>query len=169
MTFRHSARRPLTYAAAALLAFGLGTAYAQPVGPGPGHGPGPMGHGPMLEQTLQALKGKLALNTMQQTLWDNAVAQGSAARDSGKALMQKVKDAMAAELAKPEPNLAAVAAVADDAETQGRTLRHAVRDQWLQLYATFSADQKAIVRDALQQKLTMMESFAAKMRARHGG
>ena len=60
--------------------------------------------------------------------------------------MQKVHDALTAELAKPEPDLAAVAAIADGVQASNQTLRQSVRDQWLQLYATFTPEQKAVVR-----------------------
>ncbi len=81
--------------------------------------------------------------------------------------MQGVKDALAAELAKPEPDLAAVAAAADSAQQQALALRHQVRDAWLALYATFSPEQKAVVKGILQQHLAKMESFHQKMLERH--
>ena len=102
-------------------------------------------------------------------MFDSAVAQTKAARDSGRALHQKVKDALTAELAKPEPDLAAVAAVADGVQQQGIALRHQVRDAWLQLYATFSPEQKAVVRDLMQQHMARMGSFRQKMKDRMSG
>jgi len=39
----------------------------------------------------------------------------------------------------------------------------------LNLYATFTPDQKTVVKNALQQKLTRMEQFREKMRQRHAG
>ena len=171
MISRNRSRRVLASVAAGIFALAVGATWALPPGPGPGHGPmgGPHGHGFGIEQTLEALKGKLALNATQQPLWDSAAAQSGAARESGRALMQKVKDAMRAELTKPEPNFAAVAAVADDAEQQGRALRRQVRDQWLNLYATFTPAQKAIVRDAVQQRMDAMDGFRERMRQRKGG
>jgi len=109
-------------------------------------------------------KANLNLNTSQQTMFDAAVAQSKAAHEQGRALMQKVKDAMTAELAKAEPDLAAIAAAADDARAQGQALRKQVRTQWLNLYATFSPDQKAVVRDLLQKRMARMDSFRQKMR-----
>lgn len=150
-------------AAAAVLALTGVAAMAQPAG---GHGPGP-GHGPRagieIEYVLSALKGQLNLNTSQQLMWDNAVAQTKAAHTAGRANMQKVHDALAAELAKADPDLVAVAAVADNARTTNQTIRHGVRNQWLQIYGTFSPDQKAVVRDALSQRLARMDSIRAKM------
>ena len=74
---------------------------------------------------------------------------------------------MRAELAKTEPNLAAAAAVADDAWPQGWALRHQVRDEWLKLYAAFSAEQKAVVGDLLQKRMDRMEAFRQKDAGAH--
>ena len=76
----------------------------------------------------------------------------------------KVKATLNAELAKAEPDLAAVAAAADAAADQARAQRIAIRNEWLALYATFSPAQKAVVKDGLQQRLARMESFREKMR-----
>ena len=76
---------------------------------------------------------------------------------------------MNAELAKAEPDLAAVASVADDVQASNSALRKQVRSTWLALYATFTPDQKAIVRDALKQRIAQMESFRQKMQQRRGG
>ncbi len=101
----------------------------------------------VMPRMLERAKESLNLNTSQQTMWDAVVAQGKAAREAGRANRGSVKDALAAELAKAEPDLAAVAAAADAVEQQNRALRRQVRDQWLALYATFSPEQKAVVRD----------------------
>lgn len=164
---RSSLRRVFAAAAAALaLAFG-GSAVAQPAG---GHGAphAMMGDGAdgMLGHLIAHAQTQLKLNTSQSGMFDAAVAQSKAARDTSRTLHQQVKDALTAELAKPEPDLAKVAAVADGAQQQGITLRHQVRDSWLQLYATFSPEQKAVVRDLMQQHLARMESFRQKMKDR---
>jgi Spy/CpxP family protein refolding chaperone len=162
----------LTAAVSAALTLGAVAALAQPAG-GP-WGPGPHWHGPhgpgapeqMIGRLIENAKAQLNLNTSQQLQFDAAVASGKAARDSGQALRQKVKDAMTAELAKSEPDLAAVAAVADDAQQQGQVLRKSVRSQWLALYATFTPDQKAAVRDALQKAIANAETMRQRMQNR---
>jgi len=118
---------------------------------------------------IAALKGQLNLNTSQQTMWDNAVATAKAARDSARASQQKVHDALTAELAKAEPDLAAVAAVGDAARDSAAAQHRQVRDAWLALYATFTPEQKTVVKNSLQEKLTRMEQFREKMRQRHAG
>jgi hypothetical protein len=102
-------------------------------------------------------------------MWDSAVAATRQARDAGRAEMQRVHDAMQAELAKAEPDLAAMAVIADSAHAQGQALRKQVRDQWLALYATFSPAQKAVVRDALVQRMQRHEQMRERMRQRFGG
>jgi Spy/CpxP family protein refolding chaperone len=157
----NSKTRLAAFAAAALLALTGAAAVAQPAG-GPWHG---HGHGGVeIENVLAALKGQLTLNTSQQLMWDNAVAQTKAAHDAGRAGMQKVRDAMTAELAKAEPDLAAVAAVADSVRASNQTLRQGVRDQWLKIYATFTPEQKGVVRDALQKRMARMQQMLDKMR-----
>jgi Spy/CpxP family protein refolding chaperone len=151
-------------AATAVLALTGAVAMAQPgFGHGAGHphgGPGGM----EIEHVLGAVKGQLNLNTSQQVMWDNAVAQTKSAHETGRANMQKVHAAMKAELAKPEPDLAAVSAVADSTQASNQALRQDVRKLWLQVYATFSPEQKAVVRDALAKQVARMEAMGAKMR-----
>ena len=118
---------------------------------------------------IAALKDKLGLNTSQQAMWDNATAAGKAARESARASRQQVHAALTAELAKPEPDLAAVAAAADAARNASAATHRQVRDAWLNLYSTFTLEQKAVVKSSLQQKVARMEQFREKMRQRHGG
>ena len=129
-------------------------AYAQP-----GSGMGSPLH------MLAAVKSQLNLNTSQQLQWDNAAAQAKAAHDAARASHAQVKAALQAELAKPEPDLASVATLADGARQQAESGRRAARDAWLALYSTFTPDQKAVVRDALQAGLANM---AARRHARSG-
>jgi Heavy-metal resistance len=116
---------------------------------------------------IAALKDKLSLNTSQQLQWDAAVAQTKSTRDAARASFAQLKAATQAELAKGEPDLAALAAQADAIHAQNALTRKAVRDTWLALYATFTPDQKAIVRDAIVAKLARMEQFRAHMMQRH--
>ena len=103
-------------------------AFAQPHAGAPMHGFGdPLG-------AIAAVKSQLALTDTQQQQWDNAVAQSQAARDSGRAGFGQLKAAMQAELAKPAPDLAAVAALADNIQQQNSALRRQARDAWLAVH-----------------------------------
>ena len=149
--------------AAALLAFGVQGALAQPGG-GPGHGR--HGQGLAIEQVMASLKGQLNLNTSQQVMWDSAMAHTTAARATGRTNFESARAALNAEIAKAEPDFAAVAAAADAAQANNQTLRKQVRDEWLKLYATFSPAQKGVVRDAVKTRVARMEAVGAKMKER---
>ena len=163
MTFQHTFRGIAAVAAVAMAtAFGTGAAGAQPMG-GP-HGPG--GADAMIGHLIAQAKADLKLNTMQQGMFDTAVANSKAAHETSRALRGKVRETLQAELAKPEPDLAAVAAAADAAIETGRLQRKAIRDEWLALYAQFSPEQKAVVRDLLQKRVSQGETFRQRMRER---
>ena len=157
MTIR-LASRLAAIAAVALIGAG-GAAVAQPYGHGH-HGGGDV------VMAIAALKGQLNLNTSQQAMWDSVVAQGKAARESARGAMQNVHDTLTAELAKAEPDLAAVSAAADAARAAAEQSHRQVRDAWLNLYSTFTPDQKAVVKSAIQRHLAKAEQFREEMKAR---
>ena len=163
MTFHRSFLTIAGVAAVALAtAFGSQAALAQLAG-------GPHGHGApdeMIGHLIAHAKDKLNLNTSQQGMFDTAVADSKAAFAAGRALHDKVKTTLQAELAKPEPDLAAVAAAVDSAMDQARAQRKAIRAEWLALYGTFTVEQKAVVKEMLQKRLAHAESFRKKMRER---
>jgi len=166
MMLQQKLRRTTAVAAAALaLTLSGAAAVAQPGGPhGHGHGgPDSIGH------LIVSAKAQLNLNTSQQQMFDNALANTKAAFATGKSLHDSVKNTLDAELAKNEPDLAAVAAASDNAQAQGEALRKQIRGQWLALYATFSPDQKAVVKSMIQQRMAEADAFRAKMQQRHGG
>jgi hypothetical protein len=148
----------LAIAAAAGISAVASHALAQ--APGPHHG-----HGDPIAM-IAALKDKLNLNTSQQQQWDSVIAQTQAARQAARAGFDQLKAATQAELAKAEPDLASLAAQADAIHQQNATARKSVRDGWLALYATFSAQQKGVVRDAIVAKLSRLEQFRAHMKER---
>jgi protein CpxP len=150
--------------AGALIALGSHAALAQPGGPGYRHG-GP-GHGFAMENVLASVKGQLNLDTSQQVMWDNAAAATKAARETGRPSMQQAHATLTAELAKAEPDFAAVAAAGDAAQANNQALRKQVRDQWLALYTTFTPAQKAVVRDAVKARVDRMDAFRATMQQR---
>jgi hypothetical protein len=82
--------------------------------------------------------------------------------------MLAVRDAMRAELAKPEPDLAGVAAIADAARDKPQAERLKVRGAWLNLYGTFTVAQKQVVRDHLVQRMERHDAWREKARARFG-
>ena len=113
---------------------------------------------------IAGAKAQLNLNTSQQVMFDNAVAAAKAARATFRQNMDQLHTVLNNELAKSEPDLAAVAAASDVAQANNQALRKQVRDQWLALYATFSPSQKAVVRDTIKARVTRMEAFRERMR-----
>ena len=124
---------------------------------------------PLLDGNPLAMLGKvksdLNLNTSQQLQWDAVVAQTKAAHDAGRANFEQLKTALQAELAKPEPDFAAVATIADGVRGQHAALHKQTRDAWLALYATFTPEQKAVARDAIKAGIARMQA----RRAMHHG
>jgi len=160
---RTSLAKLLATAAAAFTLVFTAAASAQPA-PGTSADPGAM-----IERMLQHAKAKLNLDSSQQVAWDNAVAASKAAHQAMRANRQKVNDALQAELAKPQPDLASVAALADEVAQQNRVQHVGARNQWLTLYAMLSPDQKTIVRDGIASRMARLEAFRDRMRARMQG
>ena len=159
-------RRGLVAVASGFFALGASLAGAQGHHHGGHHRGG--SHGLEVTGVIAEVKERLALDSSQQVLWDSAVAATKAAREAGRAEFQRLHAAARAELAKAEPDLAALAMTMDQARSAGQAVRGQVRDEWLKLYATFSPAQKQVVRDELNRRLERMERFGEKMRERFG-
>jgi len=160
MTMQSNLRRITLVSAAALaMTLGAGAAVAQPAG-----GPhGPSAGDQMIGNLIERAKTQLNLNTWQQKLFDTAVADTKLAREAARARHQQVKDALQLQLGSADPDLAAVAKIADAVEQQNRDARRQIRDEWLNVYSQFNADQKAIIRDMLQKRMAHAETFRQKM------
>jgi Spy/CpxP family protein refolding chaperone len=172
-------RKPIAIASALLVAAALafaGTGHAAgpqgPAGgpPAPAGGPpmsgGPMMSGGLVEHVIAQMKERLSLDSSQLQMFDAARAKTLAARDQAMAQRAGVRAKIDAELAKPEPDLASVAALFDGVEEQSRATRHQARDQWLKLYANLRPDQKALVRDALRERLSHADGSRERIRER---
>lgn len=176
-------RKPVAIASALVVAAALafagsghaaGPHGAGPQGGGP-HGAHAMGAGPgggmhmtggMVEHVLAQMKDRLALDSSQLQMFDTARAQTLAARDQAFSQRAGIRAKVDAELAKTEPDLAAVAAMFEGAEEQGRAARQQARDQWLKLYANLRPDQKLVVRDALRERVSHADNVRERMRDR---
>jgi protein CpxP len=123
--------------------------------------PGHEMHDPLA--VLQRIQAKLNLNTSQQQQWDAAVAQSKAAHEAIRANFQQLKAATQAELAKTDPDLAALATLSDQLQQQNIAQRQQARAAWLALYGTFSADQKTTVKDAINARMARMDAFRQRM------
>ena len=129
----------------------------------PGHGM----HDPFA--VLQRIQAKLNLNTSQQQQFDAAVAQSKTVHDAMRANFQQLKTATQAELAKADPDLAALASLSDQLQQQNIAQRKQARAAWLALYGTFSAEQKTTVKDAINARMARMDAFRQRMQNRLSG
>jgi Spy/CpxP family protein refolding chaperone len=128
---------------AVLLAAGLaamGSAIAHPGFGGHGGGPGGIGFGPRAE----ALKSRLNLTAAQEQQWAALVAESQQAREAARSTAQATRQAMRDEMAKADPDLARMAALSDSVRDKMQATRRQIRDRWLELYATFSPEQKSV-------------------------
>src|SRR5262249_47782879 len=114
-------------------------------------------------------KDQLNRSPDKKTQWDAAPAQRKSPHDARRQNRQQFRQAVQAELAKPEPDLAALATLGDGLRQKGEASHQQVRNAWLQLYATFTPAQKAVVKDALLQRMQKMQQFHDKMSSRHEG
>ena len=121
-----------------------------------------------LTAAIVALKSQLNLTASQEAILDSALASGKAAREAARASRLTVKQLVQEELSKPTPDLAKIAAAEDQVRDAAINARRSVRNQLLQLYATFSPAQVAVVKDAMSRRLSRFESFREHMRERFG-
>jgi len=163
----HHTGKTRRFAATLALAAGLA---ALPALAQPGHHGmhGMHGGGSPLAHAILSLQAQLNLTASQQAQLDAVVAAGKAARDAARQSRQTVMQLAKDELAKPTPDLAKVAAAQNQAMDAATNARRAVQNQLLQLYATFTPAQVAVVKDALSKRMERMESFRDKMHKRFG-
>lgn len=139
----------LSILAAALLVGLAGVASANMDGPGRG--------GDRMMAGMEQVHAKLKLTPDQEAAWKQAQEKSRATMKDRRDAHQKVHEAMKQELAKAEPDFAAVAKVADQTQEANLKSRREGRDQWLKLYATFTPEQKIIARDFMRERMARME------------
>ncbi|HEV2042248.1 MAG TPA: hypothetical protein VGT81_19760, partial [Casimicrobiaceae bacterium] len=95
--------------------------------------------------------------------------QSTTVHEAIRANFQQLKAATQAELAKADPDLAALASLSDQVQQQNIAQRKQARTAWLALYGTFSAEQKVTVRDAINARMARMDAFRQRMQDRLPG
>jgi Spy/CpxP family protein refolding chaperone len=158
--------------AAGLCGIGLlAVAQTAPTASPPG-GPGFHHHGQEMGDPLGVLlriKGDLNLNTSQQQQWDSALALSKSAHETIRGNIQQLVAAVQTQVATTAPDLRALAAQADALQEQNLAARKQARAAWLALYDTFSAEQKAVVANALSTRLARMQAWKARILGQTGG
>lgn len=106
------------------------------------------------------IRDALRLTPEQQQAWQAIRAKREALRKARFQTWSQVRHALREELAKPEPDLARVAALRDAQSERNLQARKEIEDMRLKLYATFSPEQKAVVRDFLKARLARGERWS---------
>ena len=162
MSAPHHRSRKLALAAALCAGIAATSAMAEPGGHHHRR------HHDGLAGAIVALKSQLNLTASQEQMLDSAIASRTSAREATRASRQTVKQLAKDELAKPTPDLAKIAAAQDQVQDAAMNARRTVRNQMLQLYATFTPEQVAVVKEAMNRRLSRAESFGDRMRERFG-
>ena len=115
----------------------------------------------------EKLAAELKLSPEQRAQWDALIQKSKAQFEATRKAHKDMHEALKAELAKPEPDLAALAAKADEMRDKGRAAHKEVRDGWLKLYAGFSAEQKGIVKKHIQYHMSRFEKMRNRMHDMH--
>ena len=119
-------------------------AFSQAPTRGPGAGGG-------IEQAIVHVRAKLDLTADQFAALDAIVAsaksQGKAAHDAAQTIIAQMK----VELAKPQPNLRALAQWQDSLQPQREAIHKSIRDQLLRFYDTLNPTQQQIVIEGVRK------------------
>jgi len=121
----------------------------------------PMGH------HLDRLAEKLKLTPEQKPQWDAMVKKTKEHFEAMRKAHHEMHEAFKAEMDKPEPDLAALAAKSDAMRERGMAAHKELRDGWLKLYATMSPEQKGVVKHAILHHMKMRH-MREKMMGGHG-
>jgi len=118
---------------------------------------------------LDKLMHELKLNSEQQQAWHAIEAKRDAMRRELHHGRAEFRGALTAELAKPEPDLARLAALRDRARDHAMDGRKEIEDLQLKLYASLSPQQKTTVRNFLKARLAHMQQWRRHERDRRSG
>jgi len=110
------------------------------------------------------LEKSLHLNPVQKAQFETAVAATQRALLSVGLAVLQMKGRIAEELAKPKPDLGALARAQDDVVEQSRPLFREARDEWARLYAMLDPDQVAATRAFVEEKLRRLERIGESLR-----
>lgn len=109
---------------------------------------------------------QLKLNPEQESAWKQAEEKSRETMKQMRDSHEKTRAAMKQELAKSEPDFAAIARIADETQESNLKARREARDLWLKLYAGLTPEQKTVARDFMRERMAMAERFRDKFKRR---
>jgi hypothetical protein len=107
---------------------------------------------PQLEQLEESLK----LTPEQKIQYDAAVAASKRVVMATALIGLQAKERLREELAKPRPDLGALADLRESFVEQTKSLRREARDEWLKLYRMLDDDQVATLKSLLENRLDQL-------------
>jgi protein CpxP len=110
--------------------------------------------------SIERMHEQLRLTPAQEREWQDIAQQAKALHERRRVRWEEIRKVYEDELAKPTPDLARITALTDEAHEQHSRAVRALEARRLALYATFSAEQKMVVRDTLKARLERRGRFA---------
>ena len=108
---------------------------------------------------------KTAINTLK----DKAIEEYGILREKAEAAFNKLKDAAKAELARPEPNFERLLNMREEFSELSANERKVAISEWVRFTQMLTAEQKALVKGQLLDRVSRAENLREKFRQRHGG
>jgi Spy/CpxP family protein refolding chaperone len=112
----------------------------------------------------EKLKADLKLNPAQEFAWQEIADRRAALHKERHGDRAQLKEAMKQELAKAEPDFARIVRQKQQLDEKGLQARNEMREMQLKLYSSFSAEQKAVMRDAMKARMERVEQWRDKKR-----
>jgi LTXXQ motif family protein len=170
-TFSKSLSQAALVAALAISA-GFAAAQAQPGMSGAAVGPlsqGHSAHGMDAKRTrgdfgrrLEAIKAQLNLNATQEAQFNVAKAASVKAMEAGKAARMNAAKTVKSELAKADPDLALLLTTREAVREAAQAERKAATAEWAKFLSTLNAEQKAVVKSQLLDRMHRAEAMREK-------
>ncbi len=116
-----------------------------------------------------AVKAKLNMTPAQDAQYTVALKATVKANEAARKARTAAADAAKAELAKPEPNFERLLSMREEFGELSANERKAAISEWVRFTQMLNAEQKALVKGQLLDRVSRAEALREKFRQRHGG
>jgi Spy/CpxP family protein refolding chaperone len=116
-----------------------------------------------------AMKAKLNLNAAQDVQYVAAMQASIKANESARKARVAAAATAKAELAKADPDFARLLNLRDETQAATATERKAAINEWVKFTQILTAEQKAMMRGQLLDRVSRADDMREKFRQRHGG
>lgn len=116
-----------------------------------------------------AMKAKLNMTPAQDAQYTVALKATVKANDAARKARTAAADAAKAELARPEPNFERLLNMREEFSELSANERKVAISEWVRFTQMLNAEQKALVKGQLLDRVSRAEALREKFRQRHGG